>query len=177
MTRLRVLILAVDLDDTNGILSLPEKLLFRTGEAKLQPEGEAAVSLLAGELLPVALMGCGDSPLKWEAIYIEGHTDNIPIRTAEFAGNWQLSTARAISTFTALSKFQPELGSLRNHQEKALLGISGYGEQRPVADNSTEEGRQKNRRIDIPFVMAYPSHEEIEAMESTLKQATETIEN
>jgi flagellar motor protein MotB len=176
VARLREQNLAVELDGTNGILSLPEKLLFRTGEAKLQPDGEAALTLLAREILPVALMGCGNSPLKWEAIYIEGHTDNIPIRTAEFASNWQLASARAISTFTALALSQPALGTLHNHQQKAVFGISGYGEQRPVAANATEEGRQKNRRIDIRFVMAYPSESEIQAMEQQLKQASQSME-
>ena len=116
--------------------------LFRTGEAILQPDGEAALTLLAKEILPVARKGCSDSPLKWEAIYIEGHTDNIPIRTSEFASNWQLASARAIRTFNALTVSQPDLGTLRNHQQKAVFGISGYGEPRPVAGNTTEEGSE-----------------------------------
>jgi chemotaxis protein MotB len=173
VTRLGKQELAVEFDETNGILRLPEELLFRSSEAKLQPKGERAIALLAKEMLPVATKGCRNSPLKWEAIYIEGHTDNVPIRTAEFPSNWQLSSARAISTFNALSASQSDLGALQNHQKRALLGISGYGEQRPVADNSTEEGRQKNRRIDIRFVMAYPSQAEIAEMEDKLKRATE----
>jgi len=176
VTRLGEQGLTVELDETNGILRLPEELLFRTSEAKLQPKGEGTIALLAKEMLPVALKGCGDSPLKWEAIYIEGHTDNVPIRTAEFPSNWQLSSARAISTFNALILSQPDLQTLHNHQKRAVIGISGYGEQRPVADNVTELGRQKNRRIDIRFVMAYPSQAEITEMEQKLKQATETIE-
>jgi flagellar motor protein MotB len=142
----------------------------------LQPEGEGAIALIAKEMLPVARKGCGNSPLKWEAIYIEGHTDNVPIRTAEFPSNWQLSSSRAISTFNALILYQPDLQTLHNHQQRAVIGISGYGEQRPVADNATDEGRQKNRRIDIRFVMAYPNQVEIEEMERKLKQATETME-
>lgn len=176
VTRLREKNLAVELDETNGILRLPEELLFRTSEAILQPAGEGAISLLAEEMLPVARKGCGDSPLKWEAIYIEGHTDNVPIRTPEFPSNWHLSSARAINTFNALIHSQPDLQTLYNHQQKAVLGISGYGEQRPVADNATNEGREKNRRIDIRFVMAYPSQSEIEEMERRLKKATETME-
>lgn len=176
VTRLGKQNLVVELDETNGILRLPEELLFRTSEAKLQPAGEGAIALLAKEMLPVARKGCGDSPLKWEAIYIEGHTDNIPIKTAEFPSNWQLSSSRAISTFNALILSQPDLQTLQNHQQKAVMGISGYGEQRPVADNATDEGRQKNRRIDIRFVMAYPSRAEIEEMERKLKTVTEIME-
>lgn len=176
VTRLHDQNMKVELDETNGILTLPEDLLFRTSEAKLQPAGEKAIELLAKEMLPVARKGCGESPLKWEAIYIEGHTDNVPIRTTEFPSNWQLSSSRAISTFNALILSQPDLQALQNHQHKAVMGISGYGEQRPVANNATEEGRQKNRRIDIRFVMAYPSQTEIAEMERKLKQATETME-
>ncbi len=168
--------LAVELDETNGILRLPEELLFRTGEAKLQASGTAAIELLAKEMLPVAREGCGAGPLRWEAIYIEGHTDNVPIRTAEFPSNWELSSARAISTFDALILSQPDLKLLNNHQKRALIGISGYGEQRPAADNSTEAGRKMNRRIDIRFVMAYPSQEEIDEMESKLEKSAKTME-
>lgn len=176
VTRLGELKLAVELDETNGILRLPEELLFRTGEATLQPKGRRAISLLAGELLPIVRRGCGDSPLRWEAIYIEGHTDNMPTnKNSDYPSNWHLSSARAIDTFNALIQSQPDLQSLYNHQQKAVLGISGYGEQRPVADNTTDEGRQKNRRIDIRFVMAYPSQVEIEEMERKLKRATETM--
>jgi chemotaxis protein MotB len=175
VSRLGAQNLNVELDETNGILRLPEELLFRTSEAELQPEGHLAIALLAKEMLPVARKGCGDSPLKWEAIYIEGHTDNIPIKTTEFPSNWQLSSSRAISTFNALILSQPDLHTLLNHQQKAVMGISGYGENRPVADNATEEGRQKNRRIDIRFVMAYPSQAEIAEMERTLRKATETM--
>lgn len=166
--------LIVELDDTNGILRLPERLLFKKAEAGLQTESSAALKLLAAEILPVVQKGCGDNALKWEAVYIEGHTDNVPIRTEEFASNWELSTARAISTFKALAEHQPLLSELRNLQGKAVMGISGYGEQRPMAENSTEEGRQKNRRIDIRFVMAYPSKAEIEAMEKQLEAAAKT---
>ncbi|HBJ84204.1 MAG TPA: hypothetical protein DDZ88_10130 [Verrucomicrobiales bacterium] len=166
--------LTVELDDTNGILRLPERLLFRNGEAELQDEAAAALKLLARMLRPVVQKGCGDSALKWEAVYIEGHTDNVPIHTEAFASNWELSTARAISTFNALVEHQPILGNLLNHQGKAVLGISGYGAQRPVAENDSEGGRQKNRRIDIRFVMAYPSKAEIEAMEKQIEAAAKT---
>lgn len=176
VSRLREQKLAVELDETNGILRLPGRLLFDASKAQLQPEGEKALSLLAKEMLPVVQKGCGESPLKWEAIYIEGHTDNIPIHEY-FPSNWHLSSARAISTFTALLVAEPALAKQLNHQQKAVIGISGYGDQRPVADNSTDEGRQKNRRIDIRFVMAYPSRAEIEDMERKLREASQKMES
>ena len=164
----------VDLDESNGTLRLPERLLFRAGEARLQPIGENALIVLAREMLGTVMKGVGAGPLKWEAVYVEGHTDDVPIRTPEFASNWELSSARAINTFKALINAEPNLAHLTNPLGRSLFGISGYGEKRPVADNATGEGRQKNRRIDIRFVMAYPSQAEIEEMERKLKQSTET---
>lgn len=166
----------VELDESNGTLRLPERLLFRAGEARLQPAGERALRVLAREMLGTVIKGGGSGPLKWEAVYVEGHTDDVPIRTPEFASNWELSSARAINTFKALIDAKPDLSHLTNPLGRAIFGISGYGEKRPVADNATDEGRQKNRRIDIRFVMAYPSQAEIAEMEKKLKQATETME-
>jgi flagellar motor protein MotB len=162
--------LTVELDETNGILRLPERLLFKTGEATLQSDGETALALLAAEMLPIVQRGCSGGDLKWEAIYIEGHTDNVPI-SGRFPSNWELSSARAISTLRALVKAEPRLDAMRNEQGKPVLGISGYADQRAVAENVSEEGRRKNRRIDIRFVMAYPSRAEIQAMEQRIERA------
>ena len=74
-------------------------------------------------------------------IRIEGHTDNVPMNSEEYRSNWDLSAARAanvVRLFTTKSNLAPE----------KLIAV-GYGEYRPVEDNSTEEGRAKNRRIDI----------------------------
>jgi flagellar motor protein MotB len=75
------------------------------------------------------------------SIRIEGHTDNVPIKTSLFPSNWELSTARATNIVHYLldaHSFPPE-----------RLSAIGYGEYRPIADNSIEEGRQKNRRVDV----------------------------
>ena len=98
----------VELDETNGILRLPGSLLFDASKAELQPTGEIALSQLAKEMLPVVVKGCSSSPLKWEAIYIEGHTDNVPIY-GTFPSNWHLSSARAINTYKALLVAEPSL--------------------------------------------------------------------
>jgi len=74
------------------------------------------------------------------SVRIEGYTDNIPIKTAQFQSNWELSTARATNI----------VHYLVDHQFPAeKLSAVGYGQYRPIADNSTEEGRQKNRRVDV----------------------------
>lgn len=71
-------------------------------------------------------------------IVVEGHTDNVPIATKEFASNWELSTARATSVVRYL---------IKNGIEPSHISAIGYGEYRPVAPNDTPENRQKNRRV------------------------------
>ena len=75
------------------------------------------------------------------SIRIEGHTDNVPIRTARYSSNWELSTARASAVVAYLvesSGFDP-----------ARLSAAGYGEFHPRVANDTPENRARNRRIDI----------------------------
>ncbi len=77
-------------------------------------------------------------------IVIEGHTDNIPLRSDRYASNLELSAARAARTFAYL------LDQEAIHPEQ--MNASGHGEYRPVASNATPEGRARNRRVDILFV-------------------------
>jgi flagellar motor protein MotB len=91
-----------------------------------------------------------------EALLIEGHTDNVPLRpNSRFRDNWQLSAARAIATYDELSA-RSLVDLARNDRGETLIGVGGYGEERPVASNETEDGRWANRRIDLRFLMAAP---------------------
>lgn len=74
---------------------------------------------------------------------VEGHTDDTNISTARFPSNWELSTARAISTL----RYIMESGRISSDR----LGASGYADTRPIASNGTPEGRQKNRRVEFIF--------------------------
>ena len=76
-------------------------------------------------------------------ILVVGHTDNVPVTASRhlFATNWELSTARA----TAAVRFLCEEGGI----DPARIGAAGYGEFRHIADNATEEGRARNRRIEL----------------------------
>lgn len=76
-------------------------------------------------------------------IRIEGHTDNLPIHTVRYPSNWELSTSRA----TNVLRFLIEQGI-----EGRLLSAVGYGEFRPLVDNSIEENRRKNRRVDLVII-------------------------
>ena len=75
------------------------------------------------------------------AIVVDGHTDNVPIHTAQFPSNWELSTARAI----AVARFFLDGGGMQPKR----VGVAGYGEYRPLATNDTPAGRARNRRVEL----------------------------
>lgn len=108
--------------------------LFASGRAELRGEAEPLLAqlaqLLAGFTYPVR---------------VEGHTDSVPIHTALFASNWELSAARAVAVARALE---------RAGLKPARLSAAGCGEHRPLAGNDTEEGRARNRRVEI--MMEWP---------------------
>ena len=112
------------------VISIGEGILFEPGKADILTEGSASLHQI-GELLKKTR-----APIR-----IEGHTDDTPIQTSAFPSNWELSTARAVHVLTFLveeAKLDPK-----------RISASGYGEYRPIADNSTRKGKQKNRRVDI----------------------------
>ncbi|MDI3412396.1 OmpA family protein [Bacillus sonorensis] len=74
-------------------------------------------------------------------IVISGHTDNVPIRNSQFKSNWHLSVMRAVN-FMGLLIENPKL-------DAKVFSAKGYGEYKPIASNKTEEGRRKNRRVEI----------------------------
>lgn len=104
-------------------------LLFAPGEAVLGEAAVAALRAVAGVIAQASF-----------PVTIEGHTDNIPISTFRFPSNWELSAVRASSVVRLFveSGVAPE-----------RLTAAGYADQRPVADNATEEGRSRNRRVAI----------------------------
>jgi len=128
-------------------LKLSNAILFDSGKDKLREEGKAAVA----QLVP-ALTKVGD-----REFLVAGHTDNVPIRTARFKNNWELSTARAVSMVTQMV----EEGYPGNR-----LGAAGFGEFDPIASNDTEEGKEQNRRIEIILM---PNLGEIPGMKEMLK--------
>jgi chemotaxis protein MotB len=119
------------LRDARGlILSLPEEAAF--GVASSEPSGEARemIRRIAASVGPTA-----------SAFRIEGHTDDVPIRTSRFVSNWELSTARASAVVELLVR---EFGV-----DPARLSAAGYGEFHPRVPNDSAENRARNRRIDI----------------------------
>ena len=115
-------------------IEILDRVMFNSGEAVLKPEGIQVLEKIAKVL--------SENPQR--QVLVIGHTDNVPIKPSardKFPSNWELSTARA----TAAVRFLCENGKI----DPRRIGVVGYGEYRPIADNSTEEGRAKNRRIAI----------------------------
>lgn len=113
-------------------VNILDRILFDSGEAELKPEGEQVLQKIAGVL----------AQYPNRQIHVIGHTDNVPIRIGprtRHPSNWELSTARA----TAAVRFLCEKAGA----DPRRIGAVGYGEFHPIADNSTAEGRAKNRRI------------------------------
>ena len=118
-------------------VNILDRVMFDSGEAVLKPDGEAVMRKIADILKEHPQL----------SIHVIGHTDNVPIRLgahSRFASNWELSTARALAAVHFLTE-QAGVDARR-------LGAVGYGEFRPVADNSTPEGRAKNRRIAVTIL-------------------------
>jgi len=110
-------------------LEIQDKILFKSSEATLMHSGEK----LLKKLTVLLKQSTG-------LIYIEGHTDDRPIKTAKFPSNWELGAARATSVLHSLASQKLDATRLR-----AIT----YGSTKPLADNSTEEGREKNRRVSL----------------------------
>ena len=75
-------------------------------------------------------------------IVVTGHSDNVPIKTNEFDSNWDLSVMRAVNFMKVVIASNPKLDS-------KYFSVKGYGEFNPIASNDTEEGRSKNRRVEV----------------------------
>jgi chemotaxis protein MotB len=114
-------------------VNMEAAILFDSGKADVKPEGIDILLKMVSTLKEV----------KDKLIRIEGHTDNVPIRSALFPSNWELSAARAIN----VAKYLQQQGI-----DPANLSSTAFSEFKPVADNATKEGRAKNRRIEISLV-------------------------
>jgi chemotaxis protein MotB len=123
------------------IVSLKEAGFFNSGQASIKPEAYELINTIA------EVMTQYNNPLR-----LEGHTDNMPISTAQFPSNWELSTSRATNGLKYL---------LRNFDVDAnKISATGYAEFRPIADNATSEGRARNRRVDLVMLSGEAEHGE-----------------
>jgi len=120
---------AVAVDDRVVTVRLGDRVLFDLGSADLRPD--AAVTL---HRVGVALARVGAE------VRVEGHTDDLPIATARFPSNWELSTARASAVVRVL------VGA---GMAPSRLSVAGFADARPLRTGSTAEARAANRRVEL----------------------------
>jgi chemotaxis protein MotB len=127
-------------EKVNGdiVITIPDQVLFNSGEAAVRPEALRFLEGLGAAILEL------DRHTR-----VEGHTDDVPIRTAQFPSNWELSAARAVMVVRVLSELY---GVPANH-----LAAVGHADTRPVTVNSDAEQRAKNRRVEVVILEQAPA--------------------
>jgi chemotaxis protein MotB len=121
--------LKVVIRDGRMIIALPNDILFDSGSTSVKKAGKEAIGKVAKILANVD-----------RRFLVVGHTDNVPIKTAQFPSNWELSTARAVEVVQIL---------IKEGMNPRSLSAAGYSEFDPVVANDTAEHKAQNRRIEI----------------------------
>jgi chemotaxis protein MotB len=140
--------LSVKIIDGKMVVSLGSDLLFPAGSARLSKEGMQAVKEVAQQL----------ASIPGKKYQVEGHTDNIPIKSATFPSNWELASARAITVLRTMAD-----GGL----DAARVSAASFGDTSPVQPNDTAEGRAANRRVAIvvvPDLSSLPGYADLQKM-------------
>ncbi len=141
--------LRVRIVDGRMVVSLGSDILFPSGSAALSPDGRKTISDVAKILASV--------DRKYQ---VEGHTDNVPIRTAQFPSNWELASARAITVVETMM----EAGV-----KAERVSAASFADARPVQKNESVDGRKANRRIEIvilPDLSSLPGFEELQRLDA-----------
>jgi chemotaxis protein MotB len=154
--------LIVQVDESNGVLHLTEDTIrFQQNDANLNDRARQNVGKIARVLAHVlpAYVSCAkgqpfaacqnQTNAAIETVFIEGHTDT----TGSDEQNWVLSAQRAANTYRELTAVSRELRLIRNRRSQEILSISGYSSTRPIDPANTAAAWEKNRRIDLRFVM------------------------
>ena len=121
--------------DQSVVVTIADSALFESGRADIRPEALPFLEALA------EVLSHNEGGLKTTRVKVEGHTDNVPIQTAQFPSNWELSSVRAVMVVRVLTEMY--------HVNPELFAATGFGEFKPVADNLTPENRAKNRRVEL----------------------------
>lgn len=154
LSRFRALIdagkLKVRIVDGRMVVVLATDVLFGSGSAALSKEGRASITEVARVL----------ASLPRRAFQVEGHTDSVPIATAQFPSNWELAAARAITVTKAM--IDAGLPGSR-------VSAASYADEKPAASNESAEGKAANRRIEItilPDLSTLPGFDELQKLDS-----------
>ncbi|MDR1914924.1 MAG: OmpA family protein [Clostridiales bacterium] len=134
--------ISLSIDERGLVVSLNDTILFDPGSSDLKSTAQNRLTEIGGVL-----------NLLENYIRVEGHTDNVPISSSRYASNWELSALRATTVVRLLT-------SVAGIPAGKLSAV-GYGEYKPIADNSTPEGRSMNRRVDI--ILLSSKYDKLEA--------------
>lgn len=129
--------LQVNLEPRGLVISLKEGAFFSPGDDTLNKDRLGSLAKLAAVVEPLP------NPVR-----LEGHTDSIPIRNSRFQNNWELSAARSITVLRLLKE--------HFNVKESRMGIIGYADTSPMDTNDTDEGRARNRRVDITILNEKP---------------------
>ena len=132
-------IVSVEFDSRGLIIRFKDNALFDSGRADIRSDSHEILEYI-GDILKT-------EEFVDRYIRVEGHTDNVPINTARFPSNWELSTTRA----TTVTRFFIDHAEM----EPSRLAAAGYSENYPIAENETPEGRANNRRVDIVILSRF----------------------
>ncbi|BEU87783.1 flagellar motor protein MotB [Selenomonas sp. TAMA-11512] len=140
-----------NMSDEISTLMTEEGLMIRIKEQALFPSGSATLVAESQRIAPVIAGLLATLP---ERVIVSGHTDTVPINTAEFPSNWDLSSKRALN-------FMRYIVASDDRLNPARFSAIGYGEYRPIGDNNTDAGRQSNRRVEILIARNYQFNADI----------------
>ncbi|MFO0594055.1 MAG: OmpA family protein [Myxococcaceae bacterium] len=142
--------LKVKMVDGRMVVVLATDILFASGSASLSKDGKVAIAEVAQ-----VLSGIGKRNFQ-----VEGHTDNVPIASAQYPSNWELAAGRAITVVKTM--IEAGLPAER-------VSAASFGDTRPIAPNDSKETKAQNRRIEItivPDLSSLPGFEELNAIET-----------
>ena len=115
------------------------EVLFDQGQANLGDDGQAQLRQIGMALIQISQSIPADIP--W-VLQVDGHTDDVPVSAGVYRDNWQLSTERALSVVRFL---------INEGVPAERLAATGYGEFQPIAEGTSDEARNRNRRIELKF--------------------------
>ncbi len=155
----------VEIDKDDGTMRITKEKLFDSSKAEIRDEKKWIIEGVTTQLLELMELEKYHNAIN--TIFIEGHTDNINLNKGHDGFRWtnmELSSQRAINTFLLMDEISDGgLSTLTNNNGQALISYSGYSDTRPIKNvsNGTEEGRERNRRIQFFFAVNPPSMEEL----------------
>lgn len=145
--------LSVRIIDGKMVVSLGSDVLFPSGSAKLSDPGVQTIKTVTAQLAAIG-----------KSYQVEGHTDDVPIATAQFPSNWELASARALTVVKTM---------IDTGMPAERVSAASFGKFHPIADNKTMPGKSANRRIEIvivPDLSSLPGYEELQKVSDEQKK-------